>query len=287
MQCDLWFPPVDVPLGHGQVGRPPVLVMVSGYSRVMAAVMIPSRQAPDLIAGHWLLLRQFGRCRGSWSGIARARRSLRGRRPRLPRSSRCSAECWASRCTSASRTIPRPRDGRAEQQLLRDLVPARPSFTSPDFTEQMSQSISARANRRHHRRWGVARSNGRGRPGRDAGVAPGCSGDRVAGLGAPAAGPLRAPRLQRLLGASLGDRPPLEVVADLARVVVTCGGRVVADHARCWADHQTITDPDHAAAAAAMRQSRSQTAGPQIADEVQQRPLNDYDTVFGLTEAVA
>lgn len=25
VQCDLWFPPVDIPLGHGQVGRPPVL----------------------------------------------------------------------------------------------------------------------------------------------------------------------------------------------------------------------------------------------------------------------
>src|SRR5262252_6861305 len=42
-QCDLWFPPADVPLGAGQVGRPPVLVMVAGYSRVMAARMIPSR----------------------------------------------------------------------------------------------------------------------------------------------------------------------------------------------------------------------------------------------------
>ena len=29
-QCDLWFPPVDVPLGLGQAGRPPVLVMVCG-----------------------------------------------------------------------------------------------------------------------------------------------------------------------------------------------------------------------------------------------------------------
>ena len=27
-QCDLWFPPVDVPLGFGQTGRPPVLVLV-------------------------------------------------------------------------------------------------------------------------------------------------------------------------------------------------------------------------------------------------------------------
>ena len=36
-QCDLWFPPVDVPLGAGQVGQPPVLVMVSGYSRWVGA----------------------------------------------------------------------------------------------------------------------------------------------------------------------------------------------------------------------------------------------------------
>jgi transposase len=34
-QCDLWFPAVDIPLGYGQCGRPPVLVIVSGYSRVI------------------------------------------------------------------------------------------------------------------------------------------------------------------------------------------------------------------------------------------------------------
>jgi hypothetical protein len=51
-QCDLWFPPVDVPLGFGQVGRPPVSVMVSGYSRWLSAVMIPSRQSSDLLCGH-------------------------------------------------------------------------------------------------------------------------------------------------------------------------------------------------------------------------------------------
>ena len=51
-QCDLWFPPVDIPLGFGQVGRPPVLVMVSGYSRMITAVMLPSRQSADLLAGH-------------------------------------------------------------------------------------------------------------------------------------------------------------------------------------------------------------------------------------------
>jgi hypothetical protein len=59
-QCDLWFPPVDIPLGAGQVGRPPVLVMVSGYSRWLSAVMLPSRQSPDLLAGHWALLQSLG-----------------------------------------------------------------------------------------------------------------------------------------------------------------------------------------------------------------------------------
>ena len=58
-QCDLWFPPVDVPLGAGQAGRPPVLVMVCGYSRWMSAVLLPSRQAPDLLAGHWQLLQRL------------------------------------------------------------------------------------------------------------------------------------------------------------------------------------------------------------------------------------
>jgi hypothetical protein len=43
VQCDLWVPPVDIPLDAGQLGRPPVLVMVSGYSRVIAAAMLPSR----------------------------------------------------------------------------------------------------------------------------------------------------------------------------------------------------------------------------------------------------
>jgi hypothetical protein len=56
VQCDLWFPPVSVPLGADQEGSPPVLVMTAGYSRMRWATMIPSRTAPDLIAGHWQLL---------------------------------------------------------------------------------------------------------------------------------------------------------------------------------------------------------------------------------------
>ncbi|MFE0722970.1 MULTISPECIES: hypothetical protein [Streptomyces] len=55
-QCDPWFPSLDVPLGYGQSGRPQVLVMGSGYSRIIAARMLPSRTTGDLIDGHWKLL---------------------------------------------------------------------------------------------------------------------------------------------------------------------------------------------------------------------------------------
>jgi AhpD family alkylhydroperoxidase len=46
-QCDLWFPEADIPLGHGQTGRPPVLVMVSGCSWMIAGRMLPSRRTGD------------------------------------------------------------------------------------------------------------------------------------------------------------------------------------------------------------------------------------------------
>ena len=49
-----------VPPRHGQPGRPPLLVMVAGYSRVTAAVILPSGHSPDLFAGPWELLRRWG-----------------------------------------------------------------------------------------------------------------------------------------------------------------------------------------------------------------------------------
>jgi Helix-turn-helix domain of resolvase len=77
-QCDLWFPPAPVPVGHGQVGIgksvPPVLVLTSGYSQWRAAVMIPTRNAPDLVLGQWQVIQQLGGvgCPGCWCGTTRA-----------------------------------------------------------------------------------------------------------------------------------------------------------------------------------------------------------------------
>ena len=62
-QCDLWFPDICLPVGFGQTRaatRLPVLVMVTGYARWLAARLIPSRVAEDLFAGWWQLLQGLG-----------------------------------------------------------------------------------------------------------------------------------------------------------------------------------------------------------------------------------
>jgi transposase len=81
----------------------------------------------------------------------------------------------------------------------------------------------------------------------------------------------------------------VEVRADLERVTVSCDGRLVADHVRCWARHQTISDPAHLQAAAQLRRDRAAVgaAGRRDQDEVQLRCLADYDAAFGLDGEVA
>jgi transposase len=284
-QCDLWFPPADVPLGCGQVGRPPVLVMVSGYSRWLSAVLLPSRQAPDLLAGHWQLLEQLGAVPRAlvWDNEA-AVGSWRAGRPKL------TEEFEGFRGTLGIRVVQcRPADPeakglveRANGYLETSFLPGR-TFASPaDFGAQLNTWL-VRANQRRHRALGC-------RP------ADRLEADRAAMLPLPPVAPvtgwqrsLRLPRdhYVRLDGndysvhpAAVGRR--IDATADLTQVTVTCAGRVVAEHARCWARHQTLTDPAHAAAATQLR--ARQSARPQAVDDVEQRALADYDAAFGLDE---
>jgi transposase len=59
-QWDIWFPEVDIPVVHDQVGRFPVMVGGSGYSRFLAATMVPSREAHDVLSGHLAGIKAFG-----------------------------------------------------------------------------------------------------------------------------------------------------------------------------------------------------------------------------------
>ena len=81
--------------------------------------------------------------------------------------------------------------------------------------------------------------------------------------------------------AAVGRR--VEVAADLERVTVHCDGRLVAEHTRCWARHQTLADPAHLDAARVFRRERLVVLPP-TQTPVEQRSLTDYDAAFGLGE---
>jgi transposase len=79
----------------------------------------------------------------------------------------------------------------------------------------------------------------------------------------------------------------IEVIADLDRVRVHCDGKLVADHERIWAWHQSITDPGHLEAAKVLRRKRIGMLRPAPEPEVEVRCLADYDTALGIDGGVA
>ena len=67
-QWDLWFPDYDIPVGHGQTARLPVLVGVSGYSRWILADMIASKESSDCWAATCACSSSSGPCPG-WGSM--------------------------------------------------------------------------------------------------------------------------------------------------------------------------------------------------------------------------
>jgi len=290
-QCDLWFPPAEVPLGFGQAGRPPVLVMVSGYSRWISAWMLPSRQGPDLLAGHWVLLRQLGAAPRAlvWDNES-AVGQWRGGRPVLTEAMNAFRGALGIKVIQCRPADPEAKGlvERANRYLETSFLPGR-SFAGPaDFNAQLGGWL-VRANQRHHQRIGCA-------------PADRLPADLAAMVALPPVAPVTGWRLAtrlprdhyvRLASNDYSVHPSaigrlVTVTAGLEQVIVTCAGQQAARHDRCWAAHQTITDPAHAAAAKALRRQHLAGAAPVSVTEVAQRDLADYDRVFGLAaEGVA
>jgi transposase len=288
-QCDVWFPPIELPVGFGQTRRPtqlPVVTMVTGYSRWLSGQLIPTRAAPDLFAGWWQLIERLGAVPRAlvWDGEGAIGRWRQGR-------SELTDQCQAFRGTLGTKVIVlRPRQPehkgiieRAHDYLERSFLPGR-EFTGPeDFNAQL-QAWLAVTNSRPRRVLGCAPTDRIGA-------------DRSAMLTlppvAPATGWRASTRLPRdhyvridsndysVHPGVIGRR--IELVVDLHRIRALCEGRLVADHARVWAWHQTITDPDHLAAAKLLRRERVGMLRPVPEPEVEQRSLSDYDTALGLT----
>ncbi|MEU9663861.1 Mu transposase domain-containing protein [Streptomyces chartreusis] len=103
---------------------------------------------------------------------------------------------------------------------------------------------------------------------------------------------LRLPRdhYVRLFTRHSSVHPPavgrcIEVAAAMGQVLVTCDGVGVARHARSWASHQTITDPEHTAAAAAARKASAATKPASVeVTELEERSLETNDRIFDVID---
>ena len=287
-QCDLWFPPIELPVGFGQVRRPsllPVLTMITGYSRWLSALLLPTRCAGDLFAGWWQLIEALAAVPRVlvWDGEGAIGRWRAGK-------VELTEQCQAFRGTLGAKVVVcKPADPEAKglierchDHLERSFLPGR-SFVSPaDFNAQLQQWISV-VNTRRRRALGCAPTER-------------ITADRQAMLTLPpvppATGWRSATRLARdhyvrLDGNDYSVHPSvigrrIEVIADLARVWAVCDGRVVADHERIWSWHQTISDPTHVAAARSLRRERIAVLHPVAELDVEQRALSDYDTALGI-----
>jgi len=292
-QCDFWFPPVRLPVGFGQVRTArqlPVLTMVTGYSRWLSGMLVPSRHAQDLFAGWWQLIAALGAVPRVlvWDGEGAIGRWRAGR-PEL------TGECQAFRGTLAAKVIVcKPADPEAKglierchDYLERSFLPGR-CFAGPaDFNTQLRQWL-AMVNTRPRRALGCAPA--------DRIVA-----DKAAMLALPPVPPATGWRSSARLArdhyirldsndysvhpAVIGRR--VEVIASLDRVRVLCDGNAVADHERAWAWHQTISDPAHVAAARALRRQRAGMLRTVPEPEVEQRDLGVYDAALGIDGGVA
>lgn len=288
-QCDLWFPEPRIPVAAGQDRMLPVLVMTLAFSRFMTAVMIPSRQAGDILAGMWLLIQGVGRVTGTllWD-----RESAIGGTGRVSVPAATFAGTLATRIQLAP-----PRDAEFKGMVERtngfletSFLPGR-TFVSPaDFNAQLAEWLPF-ANARTVRAI-------QGRPVDMLAVEyPSLL---VLPPTAPAVGLTQRVRLGRdyyvrvdTVDYSVDPRVIgrfVDVVATLDTVAVHCDSRLVAWHQRCWAKQAVITDPAHKQAAAILRrefaeQRRMRAAATRYHADghaVSMRALPDYDALFGV-----
>jgi transposase len=160
-QHDFWFPDIALPVGFGQVrtaAELPVLTMVTGYSRWLSAMLIPTRTAEDLFTGWWGHVQRLGAVPRVlvWDGEGAVGRR-RGRRSEL------TPACHSFRGTLGAKVvILRPADPEAKgllerchDYLERSFLPGRTFSCPADFNAQLADWLAV-VNQRRRRALGCA-----------------------------------------------------------------------------------------------------------------------------------
>lgn len=283
-QWDIWEPAVDIPLGYGHVGRLPVIVGVSGYSRMTVGRMIPSTKSPDLLAGHFACLVDLGRVprKGVYDNEGAIGRNRKGEMF-FTQDFLAFKGALGMDAVILKGGFPEGKGlvERANGYLETSFLPGRCFTGIDDFNSQLHGWLP-RANSRMHR---AIRCRPIDRVGEDLGAM----------LPLPPVTPDVAYRFSTRLGRdhyvrfgtcdysvhpkAIGRR--IEICIDLDWMVATCAGEEVARHRRSMAPHRTITAVEHARARRALRERDGEVS---MSEDVlvEQRDLAVYDRAVGV-----
>lgn len=280
-QWDLWQPDVEIPVGFGQHRKLWTVVGVSGYSRLIGALMVPSRAAHDVLSGMLHVMGEFGAVprKAVWDQEG-CIGQFRGGRQVL------TAEFQAFRgVLGMGAVLVGPNDPeakglveRANGYLETSFLPGRSFEDVADFNRQLGGWLK-RANQRIHGTTRVRPSEA-------------IFEDRGAMMPFPPVLPdpswrhtTRLPR-DHYVRVDTNDYSVdprfvgrrVEVVVTLDEVVVVCEGSEVARHRRCLAKHQTLLAAEHARILRQIRAEAAEVRAVEVA--VEERDLNVYDQLL-------
>jgi len=279
-QFDLFEPAGEIPVGWGQTRRGWLVTAALGYSRAIAAALMFSKTAPDILWGMRRCLESFGALPEIlvWDREAAIHRG--GGQP----SEELAAFCGA---LPAGWVILDPGDCQAKGLLERahrfirsSFEPARSFADHLDYQAQLDRWVAERANPRRHQ-------------GIRAVPAERLASEREAMRPLPEAMPrterrftLRVPpqpyfRLDRndysLDPRLVGRRVEIRAGQRAIVAVSLDTGEVIAKHRRAFAGGLTFTDPGHQLALDRLRGERKR---PAREPEVEIRPLARYDRLI-------
>ena len=279
-QFDLFEPAAEIPVGWGQMRRGWLVTAALGYSRAIAAALIFSKRAPDILWGMRRCLQSFGALPQTVVWDREGAMHAGGGQPTEELAAFCGA-------LPVGWIILDPGDPQAKGLLERahrfmrsSFEPARRFASELDYQDQLDRWVAERANPRTHQ-----------------GIRAVPAERLLAEREAMRPLPRQMPRSERRLTLRVSPQPyfrfdrndySLDPRLVGRRVEIRAGqrailavsldtGEVVAQHRRSFAGGLTFTDPAHQAA---LDQLRGERKRPRQEPEVELRPLARYDALI-------
>jgi transposase len=277
VQCDLWEPRELIPVGYGQRRRGWVVTCEVCWSRVIAATLVFSKEAPDIL---------FGLARNLWRIGVLPEKLVWDREAAIATGGR-PTEAFASFCgqLEVGWVILEPRDPQAKGLLERshrfmrtNFEPGRVFANHLDFQDRLD-AWTEKANSRVHRtiravpaeRLIEEKTRMRSLPARLPDI------DRRQVIRVPAQPFIRVDRNDYSIDpAFAGRRVEVRVSQREITAVVLDTRELAARHRRVFAGGLTITDPAHQTLLERQRTTRRQRHEV----EVEIRPLSRYDELI-------